>query len=70
MCSELQESYIANKVLGEYDIEFPYQVPDGQWFVLSDNRTETIDSRNSSVGCISEEDIIGKILFRIWPIKN
>lgn len=67
---ELQESYIAKKVLGEYDIEFPYQVPDGQWFVLSDNRAETIDSRNSSVGCISEEDIIGKILFRIWPIKN
>ena len=67
---KLQESYIANKVLGESDIEFPYQVPDGQWFVLSDNRTETIDSRNSSVGCISEEDIIGKILFSIWPIKN
>lgn len=65
---KLEESYIQNKFLGDYDIKFPYQVPDGQWFVLSDDRTELIDSRNSNVGCISNEDIIGKILFRIWPL--
>ena len=65
---KLEESYIQNKFLGDYDIKFPYQVPDGQWFVLSDDRTESIDSRNSNVGCISNEDIIGKILFRIWPL--
>lgn len=63
----LKEEYIDKKVLGEYDIEFPLQVPDGQWFVLSDDREEIVDSRNSEIGCISEEDIIGKILFRIWP---
>lgn len=67
---KLEESYVSDKLLGEYDIKFPYQVPDGRWFVLSDDRTESIDSRNSSVGCISNEDIIGKILFRIWPLKK
>ena len=67
---KLEESYISNKVLGEYNIKFPYQVPDGKWFVLSDDRVESIDSRNSSVGCVSNEDIIGKILFRIWPLKK
>ena len=57
-------------VIGEYDIEFPYQVPDGHWFVLSDDRTESIDSRNSDIGCISQDDVIGKIIFRVWPFNN
>ena len=67
---KLQESYLTNKTLGEYDIEFPYQVPDGHWFVLSDDRTESIDSRNSNIGCISQDDVIGKIVFRVWPFNN
>lgn len=67
---KLQESYINEKVLGEYDIEFPYQVPDGHWFVLSDDRTDKIDSRNSEIGSISQDDVIGKIVFRVWPFNN
>lgn len=62
----LQETYIDEKMLGDYDIKFPYQVPDGSWFVLSDNRSNVLDSRKSEIGCIKEEDIIGKILFKVW----
>jgi len=67
---KIEETYVENKTLGEYDIEFPYQVPDGEWFVLSDQRQVSIDSRNAEIGCIQQEDIIGKILFRIWPLKK
>ena len=66
----LDEPYVENKIVGEYDIEFPYQVPDGSYFVLSDMREDAIDSRNSQIGSISSEDIIGKILFRIWPLNK
>ena len=66
----LKEPYVENKTPGEYDIEFPYQVPDGSYFVLSDQREDTIDSRNSQIGSIQKENIIGKILFRIWPLSK
>ena len=66
--AQLNESYLKEKSLGEYDIEFPYQVPDGSYFVLGDERTTSIDSRNKEIGSISKENIIGKIIFRVWPI--
>lgn len=66
---KLNEKYIKEKKLGNSDVEYPYQVPDGHWFVLSDARDNLIDSRNSEVGCVSEDSLIGKILFRIWPFE-
>ena len=65
----LEEDYVTKKTLGESDIKYPYQVPDGKWFVLSDVRENTIDSRNSEVGCVSNDNLIGKILFKDWPMK-
>ena len=66
----LNENYAQNKILGNSDVEFPLQVQDNKWFVLSDKRDITIDSRNSEIGCISNDDVIGKIIFRIWPLKK
>lgn len=66
----LEEPYIKEKNYGEVDIEFPYQVPEGTYFILGDERELSVDSRNSSIGTISQEDIIGKVVFNIWPLKQ
>ena len=66
----IDEPYVTQKALGECNINLPYQVPDKTIFVMGDHRDTSIDSRNTSVGCISNEDIVGKIVFRIWPLSE
>lgn len=68
--SLLDEPYLAEKALGECDIELPYQVPDSRYFCLGDHRATSVDSRNTAVGCVAEEQIVGKIVFRIWPLSG
>ena len=67
---ELVEPYISEKALGECNIEFPYQVPENRWFVMGDHRSVSIDSRNTSVGCVSDEQVVGKIIACIWPLNK
>ena len=66
----LDEPYVAEKAFGSTDIALPYQVPEGKVFVMGDHRATSIDSRNSAVGCISDEFMVGKILFRVWPLSE
>lgn len=66
----LEEPYVEKKYLGDIDIEFPYQVPESTYFVLGDDREKSVDSRNSVIGTIKQDDIIGKVIFRVWPIKK
>ena len=67
---EIDEPYISEAAFGTCDIELPYQVPNGRWFVMGDHREVSVDSRSSTIGCVAQEQIVGKIVFRLWPLKT
>ena len=66
----LDEPYLAEKSLGDANIDLPYQVPDNRYFCMGDHRSTSVDSRHSEIGCVSEEQIVGKIVFRVWPFAS
>ena len=67
---KLDEPYAEQLAVGECDLEFPFQVPQEQYFVLGDMRESSIDSRNTLIGCVEKDQIVGKVFFRIWPFKE
>jgi signal peptidase I len=66
----LEETYVTDKGHGDCDLEFPYKVPGTSYFVMGDRRSNSVDSRNSAVGAISRDDIIGKVFLRVWPLPK
>jgi signal peptidase I len=66
----LTEPYLDEKSLGDCNIELPYQVPESRVFVMGDHRSISVDSRNTALGCVAEEQIVGKLIFRVWPLDG
>lgn len=66
----LDEPYVTEKAFGDCNIELPYQVPERKFFVLGDHRSTSVDSRHTTVGCIADEEIVGRIVFRVWPLAD
>ena len=66
----LDEPYVTEKAFGDCNITLPYQVPESRVFVMGDHRSVSVDSRNTAIGCVADEQIVGKIIFRVWPLTG
>lgn len=66
----IDEPYVSEPAFGDTDIDLPYQVPDGRWFVMGDHRSVSVDSRNSDIGPVASEQVVGRLVYRLWPLNT
>lgn len=66
----LDEPYVSEKSKGECDLELPYQVPENKWFLIGDHRATSIDSRSTTIGCVAKEQVVGRVVYRVWPLEG
>lgn len=66
----LEEAYVTSRVRGECDVSMPYTVPEGYCFVMGDRRSESLDSRSAAIGCVAEEQILGRVFAQVWPLDE
>lgn len=66
----LDEPYVDELARGECDLSFPYQVPENRYFVLGDHRSVSVDSRKSAIGCVGADQVVGKVVLRVWPLRD
>lgn len=66
----LDEPYVSEKSMGICDIELPYQVPENMWFLIGDHRATSVDSRSTTIGCVTKDQVVGKVVYRVWPFKE
>ena len=66
----LDEPYVGEKALGECTVELPFQVPEEKYFVMGDDRPISLDSRSEAIGAVAVDQIIGKIMCRLWPLDK
>ena len=67
---ELNESYALFTEGDAGDVSYPLTVPEHFYFVMGDNRANSVDSRYSVLGMVSEQDINGRIFLRLWPMRR
>lgn len=72
----IDEPYIADEpnstdtVIRQSDMEFPATVPEDCVFVMGDNRNHSSDSRVADIGMVHKSNIHGKVILRIFPVKD